>query len=99
VIHHPLGELLAGIIGHVLLEEPMQEVAAAGDRKADREGELVPEGAVIIDLFLLCSPILATHRSLVNRRVAAALTRPGSILATGEPSQSRASDERPSASR
>jgi hypothetical protein len=43
VLHHPRGELLARIIGYVLVEEPAQEIAATSDRKADREGELVAE--------------------------------------------------------
>jgi hypothetical protein len=54
VINHPLGELLAGIIGHVLLEEPAQKIAAAGDRKADREGELIA-GSL--------APVLFDHRA------------------------------------
>jgi hypothetical protein len=57
VLDHPLGELLACIIRHVLLEKPAQKTAAAGDCEADREGELVTEGAVIHGgVFWLCSP-------------------------------------------
>jgi hypothetical protein len=47
VLDHPLGEHLVGIIGHVILQEPAQEIAAACDREADREDELVAEWAVI----------------------------------------------------
>jgi hypothetical protein len=39
----PLGELVAGIVRRVLLEDPTQQIAAPGDREADREGELVAE--------------------------------------------------------
>ena len=56
VLDHPLGELLARVIGHVFLEQPAQEIAATADSEADREGELVAEGAVIHgDMFWLCS--------------------------------------------
>ena len=40
VLHDPFGELLARVVGHVILEEPTQETAAASDGKADREAEL-----------------------------------------------------------
>ena len=43
VLYYPLGELLAGIISHVLLEQPAQEIAAPSDREADRGGELGAE--------------------------------------------------------
>jgi hypothetical protein len=56
VLHDPLGELLAGIVRDVILEEPAQEIATAGDREADREGELGTERAVIHGgMFLFCS--------------------------------------------
>jgi hypothetical protein len=42
-----LGELLARIVGHVVLQEPAQQVAATSDREADREGKLVAKQAVI----------------------------------------------------
>jgi hypothetical protein len=47
VLDHPLGELLARIIGHVVLQDSAQEIAATGDREAARERELIAEGAVI----------------------------------------------------
>jgi hypothetical protein len=47
VLDHPLREHPARIIDHVLLEEPTQQVTAAADRIADREGELGPEGAAV----------------------------------------------------
>jgi hypothetical protein len=43
LLDHPLGELAAGIVGGVLLEDAAQEIAAAGDREADRERELITE--------------------------------------------------------
>ena len=57
MLDHPLGELLASVVGNVILQEPAQEIAAAADREADREGELVTEGAVVHEaaMFLLCS--------------------------------------------
>ena len=42
---HPLGEQLPGIVGRVLAHDPAQQIAAARDRKADRESSdsvLVP---------------------------------------------------------
>jgi hypothetical protein len=57
VLHDPLGEHLAGIVRGVLGQEPAQQGTAARDRKADRECQLVAEGAVIHqgDLFWFCS--------------------------------------------
>jgi hypothetical protein len=57
VLDHPGGELLAGIVRRVLGQDPAQQLPAARDREADREGELIAEGAVIHqgDLFLFCS--------------------------------------------
>jgi hypothetical protein len=56
VLYHPVGELLAGIIRDVFLQEPAQQIAAATDREADGEGKLVAEGAVIHGgVFSFCS--------------------------------------------
>ena len=56
MLDHPVGELPARIVGDVLLEETPQKIAAAGDREADRERELVAEGAVIHgSVFMFCS--------------------------------------------
>jgi hypothetical protein len=41
VLYHPRGELLARIIGNVILEKPAQKIAAHGNREADGECELV----------------------------------------------------------
>jgi hypothetical protein len=43
----PLGQHLPGIVRRVFLKEPSQEIAVPCDRKADREGELSAERAVI----------------------------------------------------
>jgi hypothetical protein len=40
-------DLAAGIIWRVLLKDPAQQIAAAGHREADREGELIAKRAVI----------------------------------------------------
>jgi hypothetical protein len=57
MIDHPGGEHLPGIVRRVLGQEPTQQGTAARDRKADREGKLVAERAVIRrgGLFWLCS--------------------------------------------
>ena len=56
VLYDPLGNLLAGIVRRVLLEQTPQQSAAAGDREADRECELVAEGAMIHGyMFWFCS--------------------------------------------
>jgi hypothetical protein len=47
VLYDAFGKMAAGIVGRVLLEDPAQQIAAAGDREADREHELVAEGSVI----------------------------------------------------
>jgi hypothetical protein len=47
VLDHPLGELLASIVGDVLLEQPTQQIAASAHREADRERELV--AGMIVD--------------------------------------------------
>jgi hypothetical protein len=47
VLDDSLGEHLARVVGGVLLENATQEVAAAADRKANRERELVAERVVI----------------------------------------------------
>jgi hypothetical protein len=57
VVDHPLGELLAGVIRHMLLQEAAQEIAALTDCEAERECELGTErvagqGAVVLVLFL-----------------------------------------------
>jgi hypothetical protein len=57
VLDHTLGELLARVIGHVFLEERSQEIAAAADREADREGELVAKGAVVHGGGCSCSAL------------------------------------------
>ena len=44
---HPLGEQLPGIVGRVLAHDPAQQIAAARDRKADRESEPVAEAALV----------------------------------------------------
>jgi hypothetical protein len=57
VLYHPLSEHLAGIIWCVLLQEPTQQGAASGDRKAYREREVIAEATVIHRaMFLFCSP-------------------------------------------
>ena len=62
----PLGQHLPGIVRRVLLEEPAQEIAAPRDRKADREGELGAEGAVIHGrAFLFCSRQRSPRAGLV----------------------------------
>jgi hypothetical protein len=57
VLDHAGGEHLAGIVRRMLRHEPPQQGSAAADREADREGELVAEGAVIHQgaLFWFCS--------------------------------------------
>ena len=45
--HDALCELLTGVIGRVLFQEPPQEIAAPRDRVADREGKLVAKRVVI----------------------------------------------------
>jgi hypothetical protein len=47
VLHDARSELLARIIGYVIFEEPAHQIAAAGERKADRERELITKGAVV----------------------------------------------------
>ena len=47
VLDHPVGEHLTGIVRRVFRQEPPQQIAATGDREADRECELVAKGAVI----------------------------------------------------
>ena len=64
VLYDPLGKHLPGIVRRVLLEEPAQEIPAPGDRKADREGELRAEGAVIHGrAFLFCSSPQTSRRA------------------------------------
>jgi hypothetical protein len=56
VLYHPRGELLARIIGNVLLEKPAQKIPAAGDGEADRERELGERGLIHRrQMFLFCS--------------------------------------------
>jgi hypothetical protein len=43
LLDHPLRELVAGVVGDVLLEQPAQQIAALADREADREHELIAE--------------------------------------------------------
>jgi hypothetical protein len=64
VLHDPLGELLAGLIRCVFCQEPAQQAAAARDREADREGELVAKGAVIHrrSVLVLFAPVIARDR-------------------------------------
>ena len=47
MLHDARSELLARIIGYVIFEEPAHQIAAAGERKADRERELITKGAVV----------------------------------------------------
>ena len=47
VLDHPLGELVAGIVGRMFSKEPAEQVPAAGQGEADREHELGTERAVI----------------------------------------------------
>jgi len=47
VIDHLLGEQLARIVGDMLLQQPAQQAAAAGDRETDRREELIAERSVI----------------------------------------------------
>jgi hypothetical protein len=47
MLDDPWGEHLPGIVRRVFCQEPSQQDAAAGDREADRERELVAEGAVV----------------------------------------------------
>jgi hypothetical protein len=51
VLHDPLGEHLPGIVWRMLYEQPTQEIAASADREADREQELITEGAVVHGVF------------------------------------------------
>ena len=57
MFYDALGEHLAGVVWRVFRQKPSQEGAAACDRKADREGEMVAEGSVIHGLFWFCSPL------------------------------------------
>jgi hypothetical protein len=43
VPHDPLRELLAGIVGSVLFQEPAEEIAAARQGEADRKHEVIAE--------------------------------------------------------
>jgi hypothetical protein len=47
VLYHPRGELLARIIGNVILEKPAQKIAASGNREIYRECQLVAEVAMV----------------------------------------------------
>jgi hypothetical protein len=51
--HDTLGELLPGVIRHVLFENPAQQVAAPRDRKTDRKDELIAKTAVIHRYYVL----------------------------------------------
>jgi hypothetical protein len=59
VLDHPLGQLLAGGIGDVLGQHPLQQVALLADREADRGDEQIAECSVIhgrhvLSLFRSC---------------------------------------------
>jgi hypothetical protein len=43
VLDPPVGELLTGIVGHVLGQDPPEQTAAAADRQADRECQVLAE--------------------------------------------------------
>jgi hypothetical protein len=70
VLNHPRGELLTGIVRYVLFEQPAQEVAATGDREADREGELVAEGSVIHGGYVLSLNLEVSDSNGDERRTA-----------------------------
>jgi hypothetical protein len=53
VFHHPLTELVPGIVGCVLAQQPAEEVTTPGDGEADGEHELGTERPVIHGLLFL----------------------------------------------
>jgi hypothetical protein len=63
VLDHPGSELLASIVRRVFLKDPAQQLPAARDREADREGELIAERAVIHQgRPVLVTPVIVRRR-------------------------------------
>jgi hypothetical protein len=85
---HTLGELLAGIVRHVLFHDPSQEIAAARDSKADREPELVAEAALIHrdDVLVLFYMTVIVRRPRKPVKVLGDLDPMFAALSQGDPS-------------
>jgi hypothetical protein len=43
VLDDPLGKLVPSVIGRMLLQKPVQQAAATGQREADRKDEVITE--------------------------------------------------------
>jgi hypothetical protein len=88
VLDHPIGKHLARIVRRVFLEDPAQQLPAARDREADREGELVAERAVIHGGRCVLVLFLPSDRpvdwGLSSGRISARLAKRPSPLGLGE---------------